>query len=108
MAGYNSSDSASSPQIAAQPLLDSLIPGFSIVSQIFAQYFRIDITSYIAVTIIAVAVAAGLRVCGLILLDFFKGYFVSTAEIRLDDEMYNYVLFWVANQSFSKKTCQFV
>ncbi|KAH0556038.1 hypothetical protein GP486_006020 [Trichoglossum hirsutum] len=108
MTRYNSSDAAQSSPIAVQPLLDSMVPGFSILSQVFAQYFHIDITYYMTTFVIAMAVAAGLRIWGVILIDFFKGHFVSTAEIRFDDEMYNYVLYWVSNQAFSKKTCQFV
>ncbi|KAI9853638.1 MAG: hypothetical protein M1813_002041 [Trichoglossum hirsutum] len=108
MTGYNSSASAQPSPIAVQPLLDSLIPGFSVMSQVFAQYFHIDLTFYIATIVIVMAAAAGLRIWGNICIEFFKGYFISTAEIRFDDEMYNYVLFWVSNQAFSKATCQFV
>ncbi|KAI9785697.1 MAG: hypothetical protein M1839_008714 [Geoglossum umbratile] len=113
MAGPNGSSELPTPTPTPTPLashlvLDSLIPGFSVVSQLLAQYFRIDISFYISSLIILLAVAAGLRFCGTAVLDVFKEYFVSTAEIRLDDEMYNYLLFWVANQPFSYRTRQFV
>ena len=33
---------------------------------------------------------------------------MSTADIRIDDEMYNYVMAWIANQQFAKNSRRFV
>jgi len=35
-------------------------------------------------------------------------YLMSTADIRIDDEMYNMVRAWVASRSFAKKSRRFV
>ncbi len=91
-----------------QPLVDSLIPGFSLVSSLFSQYFHVDLSSYISGLLVLAAIGAGLRYCGTILWEAAMEYFVCTAEIRIDDEVYNYVMAWVTTQSFSQKTCQFV
>lgn len=39
---------------------------------------------------------------------YLSDYFVSTAEIRLDDEMYNYLMFWISKQEFANRTLRFV
>src|SRR5256885_14620759 len=102
---FNTSNSEHS---MAQPLLDSFIPGFSLISGIFAQYFHVDISFYIPPLIALLAIAAGLNYCRDILFEFFENWFISTAEIRLDDEMYNYVMYWVSIQQFSKVVPRFV
>jgi chaperone BCS1 len=33
---------------------------------------------------------------------------MSTADIRIDDEMYNFVMAWIANQKFAKRSRRFV
>ncbi|KAI9876102.1 MAG: hypothetical protein M1830_007335 [Pleopsidium flavum] len=98
----------SAQPIVAQPLLDSFVPGFSIISSLFSQYFHVDISFYISSLIVLTGIAAGLKYCGSILWGSVIENFISTAEIRLDDEMYNYVMAWVSSQSFSQKTCRFV
>jgi chaperone BCS1 len=40
--------------------------------------------------------------------DFMDQYLMSTADIRIDDEMYNMVMPWVAEQKFAKKSRRFV
>jgi mitochondrial chaperone BCS1 len=101
-------NTSNSEPLMAQPLLDSFIPGFSLISGIFAQYFHIDISSYISSLIILLAIIVGLNHCMVILFDFFEDWLISTAEIRLDDEMYNYVMYWVSVQQFSKKLPRFI
>ena len=92
-----------------QPLLlDSFVPGFSLVSNLFSQYFHIDISFYITTLVALAAITAGLSYCRSALWASVNEYLICTAEIRLDDEMYNYVMAWVANQSFSQRTCRFV
>jgi chaperone BCS1 len=92
----------------AQPLLDSFMPGFSLISGIFAQYLHIDISFYVSSLLVFLTLTAGLNYCRIIFFEFFKDWFVSTAEIRLDDEMYNYLMYWVSIQQFSKKVTSFV
>lgn len=98
----------SAQPIVAQSILDSFVPGFSLISNLFSQYFHVDVSFYISGLLVLTGITAGLKYCGAILWDSVKENFISTAEIRLDDEMYNYVMAWVSSQSFSQKTCRFV
>ncbi|KAI9716422.1 MAG: hypothetical protein M1812_005317 [Candelaria pacifica] len=93
---------------SAQPVLEAMIPGFSVVSTLLSQQLNIDLSAYISYLLLLIALTAGLKYAGTAILDFIQRYFVSTAEIRLDDEMYNYLMDWVSNQNFSQKTCRFV
>ena len=95
-------------QAAVIPMLETFVPGLSIVSSVFSSYFKIDITKYILGVLILLAIATGVKHCAQSLWSFFGEYIFSTAEIRYDDEMYNYLMFWVSKQKFSKNTSQFV
>jgi len=65
----------------------------SLVSNLLARYLHIDIPFSL---VILIAITVMLNYYGIIFLDFVKDYLMSTAEIRPDDEMYNYVMFWVS------------
>ncbi|EAW14239.1 BCS1 and AAA domain-containing protein [Aspergillus clavatus NRRL 1] len=88
--------------------LDSFIPGYSILSRFLASYLHIDLSSYLPL-ILAATVAAASLPYGVGWLRQFSGqYLTSTAEIRLDDEIYNYLMFWMAQQPFTTRTIHFV
>lgn len=100
----------SSPQVLPEDpfMLDLLVPGYSVISRLFTAYFHVDISFYLSLVFMLAAVAAILRFAACSFVELIKDYFTSTAEIRLDDEMYNYLMFWVSNQPFSNKTNRFV
>ena len=97
-----------SQPVMVQPLIDSFVPGFSVVTNLFTHYFHIDISFYITCLLALAAVAAGLKYTATALWDSVSEYFICTAEIRMDDEMYNFVNAWVASQPFSQRTCRFI
>ncbi|KAK2764516.1 hypothetical protein FQN54_009211 [Arachnomyces sp. PD_36] len=88
--------------------LESFIPGFSLISKLFSSYFNVDISTYISAIPFIVAAAAGLKYCAGLLWEQVQDYCTSVAEIRLDDEMYNYLMYWVSLQDFSQSTNRFV
>lgn len=102
---FNTSDSE---PLLAKSLLESFIPGFSLVSGIFTQYFQIDISFHVSFLMLLMGITAGLKYCGNILFDICQDWLISTAEVRLDDEMYNYVMHWVSTQRFSQNAPHFV
>jgi chaperone BCS1 len=87
------------PQTA---LLDMFIPGFSVFSEIVQRYLHIDLNLYIPMVI----VASGFIFCwgyfSSLFWDIIKSYCMSSVDIRTDDELYNYIMAWVAGQNFSK------
>lgn len=108
----NSDGSHNFPTGASVPgvetFLESFIPGFSLISKLFSSYFEIDLSVYLTSILFLVAAAAGVNYCARFLWDLGRDYCVSTAEIRLDDEIFNYLMFWVSMQGFSKNTHRFV
>ena len=98
----------SSQPVMVQPLLDSFVPGFSLISNLFTHYFHIDVSFYITGLLALAAIGAGLKYSATTLWESLSENFISTAEVRMDDEMYNYVMAWVASQPFSQKTCRFI
>src|ERR1700694_5926365 len=101
----NSSSIHLNPQTA---LLDTFFPGFSLLSAALYKYLHIDITLYIpAVLALGILIFAS-QYASDYLWDKMENYFMSTADIRVDDEMYNMFMSWVANQKFSKSARRFV
>lgn len=108
----NTSSDARFPTAAPVPgletFLEGFIPGFSVISKIFSSYFDIDISAYLSSILFLVAIAAGVNYSAAFVWNLVRDFCTSTAEIRLDDEVYNYLMFWTSLQSFSKGTHRFV
>lgn len=93
------------PQFA---LLDTLIPGFSLFSSALLRYTKIDITLYLPIILILGLLIFVWRYITEWLGEFVNLHLMSTADIRIDDEMYNILMAWVANQHFAKHSNHFV
>lgn len=80
----NGSTEALSPQAA---LLDTFFPGFSLISTAILKYLKIDITSYIPF-VLAVGLFTFLsQYSGEYLWSILETHLMSTADVRVDDEM---------------------
>ncbi|KAL4816560.1 BCS1 N terminal-domain-containing protein [Aspergillus spinulosporus] len=89
-------------------LLETFIPGYSMASRILSTYLQIDLSSYIPYLIFLAIIAATARYIYSQLYNLFQEYCISTAEIRHDDEVYNYLMYWLAQQPFTNRTTHFV
>ncbi|EON99766.1 putative mitochondrial chaperone bcs1 protein [Phaeoacremonium minimum UCRPA7] len=97
---------------AAQPpqlqLLDFFFPGFSVISGAVVKYLKIDLNVYIPMLLLL----GGLIVAWRYFSEYFWGqlesHFMSTVDIRTDDEIYNMIMAWVAAQRFAQKSRRFV
>lgn len=89
-------------------VLETFIPGYSIASRILATYFQLDLSFYLPAIVATTIALAAVKYCTAWLTSLFQNYFISTAEIRLDDEIYTYLMFWVARQPFTSRTTRFV
>jgi chaperone BCS1 len=109
MESFNASRTADST--APSPLLSLLevsIPGVSLISKFLTEYLHIDISQYLGVVLLI----AGASTVWTYLADRFwltwSAYFMSTAEVRYNDEVYNYLMFWISKNGLSKRTSHFV
>lgn len=89
-------------------ILDMVIPGYSVASKFLSAYFHIDISFYLPLIAIFAAMVTAIQWSISPLKHLFRKYYTSTAEIRLDDEIYNYVMAWISRQSFADNTRDFV
>jgi len=101
----NSSSIPLNPQTA---LLDTFFPGFSLLSAALYKYLKIDVTGYFPALLALGVIILTFQYSSDYLWDKMENYFMSTADIRVDDEMYNMFMSWVANQKFSKSARRFV
>lgn len=96
---------AGTPPLA---LLDFFFPGFSMFSGAIQKYAGIDLNIYIPL----LAVLGGLIASWQYFSDYFwrqlETYWMSTVDIRIDDEIYNMLMAWVADQGFAKRARRFV
>ncbi|OBT60243.1 hypothetical protein VE03_10371 [Pseudogymnoascus sp. 23342-1-I1] len=98
----NSSGDDFPPLVNQLAILDILFPGFSTVSAGLSKYLQIDISFYLPfIVICGIVIYASNYVSGH-LWSSLQHYLMSTADIRIDDEMYNYVMGWVTLQKFSQ------
>ncbi|ESZ93219.1 hypothetical protein SBOR_6375 [Sclerotinia borealis F-4128] len=89
-------------------IIDMFFPGFSLFSTALKNYTTIDLNIYIPVLMII-----GILIyCWQYLETWFwielDAHFMSSADIRVDDEMYNMVMAWVAEQTFAQRSRRFV
>lgn len=110
MVSNATSHSAASAALPAPDtaMLEMLIPGYTLLSKFCLSYLHVDITAYlqyfIGFALLAAASRYMLRNCW----TMFRQYLVCTAEIRLDDEVFHYFMYWMSRQPFMKQTHRFV
>ncbi|KAL4960912.1 BCS1 and AAA domain-containing protein [Aspergillus stella-maris] len=89
-------------------LLETFIPGYSMLSRFLTAYLQIDLSVYLPYLLVSAALGAALRYMYNQVRDLFQEHCISTAEIRHDDEVYNYLMYWLAQQPFTNRTTHFV
>ncbi|KAL4947481.1 BCS1 N terminal-domain-containing protein [Aspergillus filifer] len=89
-------------------LLEQFIPGYSMLSRFLTAYLQIDLSVYLPYLLVSAALGAALRYIYNQLFYLFQTHCISTAEIRHDDEVYNYLMYWLAQQPFTNRTTHFV
>ncbi|KAL4920803.1 BCS1 N terminal-domain-containing protein [Aspergillus aurantiobrunneus] len=89
-------------------LLETFIPGYSMLSRFLISYLQIDLSLYIPYLVVGAVLAATARYIYHQVRGLFQTHCISTAEIRHDDEVYNYLMHWLAEQPFTNRTTHFV
>lgn len=97
--------SFATPDIA---MLETLVPGYTLISRFFLSYFHIDLTAYLQYVVAMAVFAVSLRYISKYASEFFQEYFVSYAEIRPEDELFNQIMWWMSRQPFMQRTNHFV
>lgn len=93
------------PQFA---LLEFFFPGFSVFAGAVQKYLHIDLNLYIPLVILSGALTVIWNYFSQTLWEFLESHFMSVVDIRTDDEIYNILMAWVANQRFAQGARRFV
>ncbi|KKK25799.1 hypothetical protein AOCH_005704 [Aspergillus ochraceoroseus] len=97
--GLNPSDTA---------MLEVFIPGYAMISRFLISYLHIDLSLYIPYLVTAAVLGAAGRYVFYQVRELLEEHCVSTAEIRREDEVYSYLMFWLSQQPFTNHTTHFV
>ncbi|KAK6072003.1 mitochondrial chaperone BCS1 [Seiridium cupressi] len=93
------------PQLA---VLDFFFPGFSMFAGAVQKYLHIDLNLYFSVIAFFGVLIVIWNYTSSFLWERVETHFMSSVDIRTDDEIYNILMTWVANQSFSQSARRFV
>lgn len=97
--------SNTSPQFA---MLDMLIPGFSTFSSVLYTYMGIDLNMYIPLIMLISWAMWSSNYITTSCWGLIEHYLMCSVRIRTDDEIYDMIMAWVANQSFSRSSRNFM
>lgn len=89
-------------------VLEALVPGFDFISRIFMSYLHIDISTYFQVLLGLTMFGATIRYGLFYIWERLGEFFISTAEIRQEDEVFNYLMHWISHQPQMEQTARFV
>lgn len=89
-------------------ILEALVPGYTFISRIFLSYLHIDLAAYLQHFVALALFGVTIRYLSEYLSQFFEKHLISTAEMRLDDEIFNYFMYWWSRQPHMKRTNRFL
>ncbi|KEZ42997.1 putative BCS1 protein [Scedosporium apiospermum] len=96
------------PTSSLVALLDLFFPGFSSLSDAIFKYLGLNLNVYIPVVVLFSGLAFSWSYISGYIWNLVSSHFMSTVEIRVDDEIYNIVMAWVAAQKFAQSSRRFV
>ena len=79
-------------------LLDTLVPGYSLVAKFLLDQLGIDISSYVSLIAIAFAVLTAVRYAVAPVMDFALESVSSSVVVLEWDGLYDQILYWVSSQ----------
>ncbi|CAK7228663.1 hypothetical protein SCUCBS95973_006954 [Sporothrix curviconia] len=99
---------ASQSSAPSAALLDFFFPGLSVFTGALQRYLHIDLNYYFPLLMFLGGVTFAWNYFSNYLYTQLENHFMSTVEIRYDDEVYNMLMTWVACQPFAQNARRFV
>ncbi|KAK2841587.1 hypothetical protein FQN49_006106, partial [Arthroderma sp. PD_2] len=90
--------------LAAEGVYELFIPGFGVFSRIISTLFHIDISQYLPFLFIAALTIAASRYFFDGVSSFVQNHFMSSVQVQVDDEIFNYLMYWVSKQQFVSRS----
>ncbi|KAI2628815.1 BCS1 N terminal-domain-containing protein [Hypoxylon sp. NC1633] len=108
MANESVEEATATSQFPQLAILDFFFPGFSMFAGAVQKYLHIDLNLYIPLLLLMGALTVVWNYASSYLWEQLETYYMSVVDIRTDDEIYNILMAWVANQRFSQGARKFV
>jgi chaperone BCS1 len=89
------------------PVLDSYLSNSSIISHV-SEYLHVDISTYLSLIFLLTTVGATLLVPIFDVAETLQSYFMSSVEVRMEDEMYTYLMYWISHQGVWQRSTRVV
>ena len=86
--------------LAAEGVYEMFIPGFGVLSRVISTLFHIDISQYLPFLFIGALIIAASRYFFNGVSNFVHSHFMSSVQVHVNDEVYNYLMYWVSKQKF--------
>ncbi|KAL9042619.1 MAG: hypothetical protein Q9214_003722 [Letrouitia sp. 1 TL-2023] len=83
-------------------ILDVFIPGYPLISKFIREVFGFDITIVVSVAFLIFGLFSAVKFLGQHAYSGFWTYFTSFIDIESDDDIFDYVMEWLAEQKISK------
>lgn len=99
---------ASQSSAPSAALLDFFFPGLSVFTGALQRYLHIDLNYYFPLVLLLGGVTFAWNYFSNYLYTQLETHFMSTVEIRYDDEVYNMLMTWVACQPFAQNARRFI
>ncbi|KAI4141015.1 MAG: hypothetical protein L6R39_005545 [Caloplaca ligustica] len=99
----NENSTTSITQLPAN-ILDAFIPGYPVISRFIRDVLGFDITIVVSVCLFLFGLFTGMRFLGRHAYQFFEEYCMSFICIESDDDIFNHVMEWLAEQKISKNS----
>ncbi|KAL5603843.1 hypothetical protein FOVSG1_006593 [Fusarium oxysporum f. sp. vasinfectum] len=89
-------------------ILDFLFPGFSTFSSLVHAYLGMDLNLYLPLLLVISGVIFAWNYITEYSWSIVRQHLMSSVRIRTDDEIYNIIMAWVANQRFAQGSRRFM
>ncbi|KAF2467855.1 P-loop containing nucleoside triphosphate hydrolase protein [Lindgomyces ingoldianus] len=83
-------------------LLEALIPGYGLISQIIFKLLGFDIGLVVSACLVVVGLSKAIQYLYNKSYGVFSSYFMSSIQIEDDDELFSQIMEWIAEQSMTK------
>ncbi|KAL8699475.1 MAG: hypothetical protein Q9201_005985 [Fulgogasparrea decipioides] len=103
-AGPPSNDSTASITQLPANILDTFVPGYPIISRFVRDAFGFDISLVVSVSLLVFGIFTSLKFLWLHAYNYFEKYCTSFICIENDDDIFDHVMEWLAEQKISKKS----
>ena len=83
-------------------ILEALIPGYGIISKFLLDAFGFDVTLLVSVSVMIFGLVTAVKFAWMYAYEQIKTYFMSYIRIEHHDDIYDYIMEWMAAQKMSK------